>query len=62
MKEVGFGLTGLARNGGSWFGLTGMAGNGGSWFLFDWNDLEYWKSALARLEWLRTVEVLFLPY
>jgi hypothetical protein len=29
------------------FGLTGMAGNGGSWFLFDWNDLKYWKSALA---------------
>jgi hypothetical protein len=33
------------------FGLTGIAWNGGSLFCPDWNSLDWRKSVLAFLEW-----------
>jgi hypothetical protein len=46
MKEVGF-------------GLSGMAWNGGSWFWPDWNGSEWRKFVLAKLKWLEMKEVSF---
>jgi hypothetical protein len=46
MKEVGF-------------GLTEMAWNGGSQFLPDWTDFEWRKLVFARLEWLEMEQVGF---
>jgi hypothetical protein len=41
------------------FGLTGMAWNGGSQFWPDWRGLEWKKSVLACLAWLGIEEVGF---
>jgi hypothetical protein len=41
------------------FGLTGKAWNGDRIFCPDWNNLEWRKSVLARLEWLEIKEVGF---
>jgi hypothetical protein len=34
------------------FGLTGIAWNGGSRFWPDWNSLDWQKPVLTKLEWL----------
>jgi hypothetical protein len=44
------------------FGLTGMAWNGGSWVYFDWNSLDWRKSVLASLKWVGFGIILKIVY